>query len=111
MQFVLNNGVYKVARITGPEHNFLGIRLGGADDPLDVVPLSIKEGEQLKIEEQEVLRQVEEGLKLVNQKLDKQYYISELHFVPSDTKSTSVYIYLIQELIKRIDCGGNFSVV
>jgi len=111
MQFILDNGVYKVARITGPEHNFLGIRLGGADDPLDVVSLPVKEGEQLKIEGQEVLRQVEEGLNLVNQELDKQYFISELHFVPSDTESTSVYIFLIQELIKRIDCGGNFTVV
>ena len=31
MQFVLDNGIHKIIRITGPKHNFLGIRL--SDEP------------------------------------------------------------------------------
>ena len=111
MQFILDKDVYKVARITGPEHNFLGIRLADADQEIDVVPLPTKSGERHQIDRDGVLAQVSQGLLEANAELGKIYAISQILFVPSDTPSSSVYRYLTIELIKRIDGQGSFIVV
>lgn len=111
MQFIFDNGIYKIARITGPQHNLLGLRLSETGEVVKVVSLPIKNGEEPKVEEQEVLRQVEEGLQNINRELGRQYFISEVQYVPSDSESTSVYSFLTQELIRRIDGEGEFITI
>lgn len=108
MQFIFDKGVYKVARITGPQHNLLGVRLADSENITNVVSLSIKDNEGPLIDGDEVLGQVEAGLVAINKELDSEYFISEIQFLPSDTNSPSVYNLLIQELIKRIDSKGEF---
>lgn len=102
MQFSLNKDVYQAARITGPEHNFLGIQLANKHEKIDVVQLPLKTGECALIGKGAVVAQVEQGLLDVNISLRENYAISKIFFVPSDTPSTSVYRYLTVELIKRI---------
>lgn len=111
MQFIVEKGLYKVARITGPSHNLLAIRLSEADENIEVVPLPIKANEKVRITPQDVLCQVKSGLSSINQELGKEYFISEIQFLPSDTYSPTVYEMLTRELIKRIDVGGNFVTV
>jgi hypothetical protein len=111
MQFILDNDVYKVARITGPEHNFLGIRLADTNQGIDVVELPLKVGERRQIDTNMVLEQVVEGLQGINEELRTKYAISHVYFVPSDSPSKSVYKLLISELIRRIDGQGEFVVV
>lgn len=109
MQFVFDNGFYKVARITGSQDNLLSVRLSNTKCAIQIVPLPSKGKEVAQIDKNEVLRQVKKGLSLVNQKLEKQYFLSEIQFVSSGANSPSVYNYLIQELIMRIDSGGEFK--
>jgi hypothetical protein len=111
MQFILDKDVYKVARITGPEHNLLGIRIVGYSREIDVVQLPIKKGESHRINPDAVLAQVTQGLLEVNAELGMDYSISQILFIPSDSPSISVYRYLTVELIKRIDSQGVFLVV
>ena len=111
MQFILDNGVYKISRITGPTHNFLGIRLGDNSNSVEVSALPVKQGEAQRVEKNDVLKQVLAGLQDINSELAKGYSVSEVFFVPSDTPSSSVYKLLTIELIKRIDEGGDFLVV
>lgn len=111
MQFIKDNEVYKVARVTGPTHNFLAIRLSEEKCPTKVTALSIKQGDAERLDGQAVLSQVLNGLDAVNLELGKEYFVSEVQFVPSDSESSSVYNFLIKELIKRIDSKGNFVVV
>jgi hypothetical protein len=108
MQFVLDDGVYKVARITGSTYNFLGIRISNTEEEIKVVPLN-KSGEVAGIDERDVVRQVRSGLALVNQELSRRYSVSEVQFVTSDTYSPDVYVNLTIELIKRIDSGAQFE--
>jgi hypothetical protein len=108
MQYIFDNGVYKIARITGPQHNLLGIRLSDSECMKKIVPLPIKDNEPTLLESDEVLNQVEAGLIAINKELKRKYYISEIQFVPSDTNSPYVYSSLLKELIKRIDCKGDF---
>lgn len=111
MQFILDKDVYKVARITGPEHNFLGIRFDGGGREIEVVLLPMKNGERRQIDQDVVLAQVTEGLLEANDELGKDYTISQIFIVPSDSPSKSVYKYLTVELLKRIDRQGEFLVV
>lgn len=105
MQFAFDNGIYKVARITGPSHNFLGIQLTEQEVDITTCPLPIKEGEIPRIGSDEVLSQVKTGLALVNQEAEAKYFVSLIQFVPSDTKSPGVYEMLTVALIRRIREG------
>lgn len=103
MQFKFDDGVYKVARITGPQHNFLGIRLSDVGGEINIEALPMKNSESHRIEQDVVLAQVIEGLREINEKLGKSYFISQVFFVPSDSPSDSVYKFLIVELINKIN--------
>ena len=109
MQFIKDKEFYKVARITGPNHNFLAIRLSENECSPKIVSLPIKDKEIAKVDGKEVLKQVQSGLLTVNQELKQKYFVSEIQFVPSDTESTCIYEFLIQELIKRIHSGEEFA--
>ena len=105
MQFIFDSGLYKVARITGPAHNLLAIRLTDSDGTIEVTPLPIKSNEEPQVEFQDVLTQVKSGLASVNKELEKEYCISEIQYVPSDTNSPVVYEMLTKELkIGRASC-------
>lgn len=111
MQFIKDKDLYKVVRITGPTHNFLSIRLSETSCDIQVTPLPIKQGDFERLDGKKVLAQVLNGLDEVNQELGKEYFVSEVQFVPSDTESSTVYGFLVKELIKRIYLNGEFVVV
>lgn len=106
MQFIKERDYYKVVRITGPSHNLLSIRLSSEEcDPV-ITPLPVFDGAPTEIAEDDVYRQVVDGLNSINELLGSRYFISEIQFVPSDTKSGSVYYDLIRALLCRIyECG------
>jgi hypothetical protein len=105
MQFVHDGDFYKVARITGPQHNFLAIRLAEIDSDIEIIPLPIKLGESMKVNEAAVLGQVKSGLALANKEVGVLYFTSCAQYVPSDTPSSSVYEVLTVELIRRLHAG------
>jgi len=113
MQFIKEDDLYKVARITGPSHNLLGVRLSDVQCSIKMTPLPMSTGEIEVLDGQKVRSQVLKGLDAVNLELCKHYFISEIQFIPSDTASSSVYIDLIQSLIQWIDaedhCKGLYQ--
>lgn len=109
MQYIYDDGIYKVVRITGPKHNFLGIKLANAETKIKITTLPIKDYETSKIDADDVLNQVNEGLIVINEHLGKKYYLSEVQFIPSDTMPSDVYKFLIQELIVKIDQNKNLN--
>lgn len=46
MKFIFDNGIYKIARVTGPQNNFFGICLNKIDGEICIEALPIKEGER-----------------------------------------------------------------
>jgi len=105
MQFVYDNGFYKVARITGSQYNLLAIRLSTVEQEMEIEPLPVKEGQVARISEQQVLSQVKIGLDRVCKELGKKYFVAKIQFLPSDSPSPSIYEDLTVELIKNIDQG------
>ncbi|MBN3726001.1 hypothetical protein [Burkholderia sp. Ac-20379] len=108
MQFIFDGEFYKVARITGPKHNFLGIRLSNFAEKTKVVPLTVGADDVHRIDGRDVERQVICGLSRFNSEFGRNYSISEVQFVPTDTYSPDVYELLTVELLRRIDGGGEF---
>lgn len=111
MQFLAENDFYKVARITGPSHNFLAIRLSEKDCMTTAAALPVRNGGSSNIRKDDVLLQVLSGLQSINVELNSEYHIAEVQFIPSDTESDSVYRMLTRELVRRIHDRGGFIVV
>lgn len=106
MQFVFDNGLYKVARITGPMHNFLAIRLATSTrEEIKLTSLETKSNKPAGISGETVLAQVTSGLAHINAELGQKYAVSEVQFIASDTMSNSVYELLTTELIRKIHMG------
>ncbi|GAA6167978.1 hypothetical protein NBRC116591_17890 [Sessilibacter corallicola] len=55
-----------------------------------------------------VLAQALNDLFEVNEELGKEYFVSEVQFVRSDTKPLSVYVFLVREIIKRFESNSEF---
>jgi len=111
MRFIKDNEVYKVARITGTQDNILGVRFTESDVYTQVVEWDTKEGSVRKASSEEVLEQVLDGLREVNEGLGKNYKLSKIYFLPTDSASNSVYKFLIAEIVKRLDSKGEFITV
>ena len=108
MQFIYDDGVYKVARVASSQHNFLGISFADSCENVEIVELPLKSGERHAVARDMVLSQVIEGLQQMNDELGTQYYIEKVFFVPSDTPSDLVYKFLTIELIKRVHNKESF---
>ncbi len=108
MKFIKEGDIYKVARITGTQDNILGISLAENDTDIEIVEWNIKEGSQRKSSSHEVFEQVLKGLKKTNEELGKNYKLSKIYFLPTDSATNSIYQHLITEIIKRIDGKGEF---
>lgn len=107
MKFLKENDFYKVARIAGPSHNFLAIRLSEKDCMTAAAALPVRNGGSINIRKDDVLS----GLESINVELNSEYHIAEIQFIPSDTQSNSVYRMLTRELVRRIHNRGNFIVI
>lgn len=105
MQFVKSGEVYKVARITGVQDNFLGITLTDQQVEIELVALPVDKSGSVKISPDELLRQVMDGLSEVNLELGKDYRLAKLFYSPQESASHDVYKLLISELIRKIDAG------
>ncbi|UTZ21852.1 hypothetical protein [Vibrio campbellii] len=101
MIFNYSDGFYRLARVTGPSHNLLCIKLSNVSvDNIIITPLGKDKPENITSDE--VRKQVNEGLKQINDSCPFGFYVSEVQYVPSDTFSSTVYRNLIIEIARRI---------
>jgi hypothetical protein len=109
MQYIYDSDTYKVARISGPTHNLLGLAFGDCENcPLEVVPLKKKDDDD-GIDADDVREQVLSGIQEINEELGVNYKVRKIQFVPSDTSSRTVYKELTKEIVRKIEEGdGGF---
>jgi hypothetical protein len=103
MKVTKDGNVYKVARITGPKHNFLGLTLSGAEVPsLTVERLQVDDGgiHAGTLDEQQLVAAVRGGVTEANQKFGAHFYIAKLQYVATDTPDPSVYSLLAQTIVE-----------
>jgi len=103
MKVTKDGNVYKVARITGPKHNFLGLTLSGAEVPsLTVERLQVDDGGVYAgtLDEQQLVEAVRHGVTEANQQFGTHFYIAKLQYVVTDTPDPSVYSLLAQKIVE-----------
>jgi len=107
MKFINNAPLYKVSRITGPKHNFLGLQF--ASIPSDVEPiverLSVASSENENLIDSEVAAQVKLGLAEARSFCRGTYWLEKIQYVPTDSSPAEIYRTLAVEIIRRIEAG------
>lgn len=111
MQFSFHEGLYKAARITGPSHNMLGLSFSSQIGPIEVVELPVRPAETVRVQREDVIRQVVDAQNEFNAAFGTSYLITKIAFLPSDTYSDSVYKQLTLAIMKRLVSGEVFRVV
>lgn len=105
MQFSQDDKWHQVVRITGPNHNLLGIELSereaGFSPTVELLPTG-QEQSSYPIAPEDVRREVIGGVSEANAQLGTNYRVARIRYVPSDTPPVDVYYYLAKSLIERL---------
>jgi len=100
VQFTFDGEFYKIARITSPTHNFLGISFGDSEDGRVYIEALGESRKKESIFAKDVKEQVLLGINEINSELKSDYKVKKIQFVSSDTPSNSVYMELAKEIVK-----------
>jgi hypothetical protein len=95
--------MYKVARITGPHHNFLGLALSEEAVPsLTVERLQVgEEGRPARtLDEHQLLTAVRRGIADANQQLGTHFCVATVQYVVTDTLDVAVYALLAHHIVE-----------
>lgn len=112
MVYNKSRNFYLVTHITGPTHNLLIVRLVKSD--VEITP-------QVKVlpraggcrcglpDADAVLQNTARGVVEANALLGTNYQVAEVRFVENDSRNETVYAYMAQKLIERIEAGEEFT--
>lgn len=106
MQFHSDGQTYKAVSITGPTHNFLGIEFAQAGDESVVVaiePVQLKPNEPVRLDGEEVLKWVLDGVREANEELGTAYRPQRITFVLGDSPPAEVYRSLAKRIAHRLN--------
>lgn len=110
MQFVKFGEFLAVARITGPTHNLLQIRLSNSpQEPLVCECLPATNAcRHAHLDEAAIIKAVIGGIAEANQQLGSTYTISHIRYVENDTKPEAVYGFMAKRILEHLHSGGEF---
>ncbi|HEX8955327.1 MAG TPA: hypothetical protein VF798_03580 [Burkholderiaceae bacterium] len=105
MQFIDDAPLFRVVRITGPEHNLLGIQFSAMplDGPPAVEALDADSGELKELQAEDVAIQVRQGLALAAKEFGHEYHVEKIQFVTTDSMPATIYCALALELVRRME--------
>lgn len=100
MKVTNQDGIYKASRITGPKHNYLGLKMS-ATPPTNtsVVPRRIND-ELAGIDEEQLVAAVIRGIEDANRIIAKPLYPQLIEYVPSDTPDYAAYTQLSKAIVE-----------
>jgi len=104
VHFHCDGAIHKVARITGPTHNLLGIEFHTSKETeaLAVDALPEDRGRGVKLDEAEVVRHVLTGISEANEKLRTAYRPKRIQYVPGDSAPTEIYRLLAAAIVEHM---------
>lgn len=107
MKLIVDNDKFKMAFVSGPRHNFLSLVI--VDNKLnfefEINDLSDDNKGGIN-NQQQVKKQILEGLDYVNKELGTNYRISHAEYSSSDTSSNNLYTALTINIIKEAHSNG-----
>ena len=112
MQFTRVGNLFKVARITGPSHNLLGIEFRERTDPpsddvgVEVVPA---ETDRTFLSSSEVRREVLLGVADANEEFGTDFVVKRIEFSPTDSPPAETYRFLARTIVDRLAKHQSFG--
>jgi hypothetical protein len=103
MNIVKVGEVYKATRITGPQHNYLGLVLSETGvESVTIEPLSVDTSEVAveTLDDQQLFDAVQRGVTEANKALGTRFRIARLQYVPTDTPNPATYSTLAQYIVE-----------
>lgn len=107
MHFTKTKDCYRVARITGPSHNLLGLRFTDESVNAELVDLA-PQGQGTRLSAAAVEQAVMRGVEKANADFSASYRVARIEFVGSDTPRAEVYESLAYAIVERLVNGGAF---
>lgn len=105
MQFTDKDPLYRIVRITGPQHNLLGLEIAPA--PIAGEPtleaLDRDAGKVVRLDGGQVAAQVMLGVDDACGELATRYHVEKIQYVAEDTPPVEVYRALARQLVLWID--------
>ena len=105
MQFIDNKPIYKIIRVTGPQHNMLVVRL--SDKKLDSLPAieDLESNDKCvgKLIAEEVRQQVMQGVEQASLELGRSYFVEKIQYLSTDSLPVSIYKDLAVEIVRRVN--------
>lgn len=111
MQFVRHGDFLTAARITGPTHNLVSIRLGAPIDELTSCECFPAAGgcRHGSLSKPEIIRHVLKGAAEANEHLGTSYAVLGIRYVENDTPPESAYWLMARAIIEHLHGGGQFA--
>ena len=105
MQFVNEAPVYKLVRVTGPQHNLLVLRFSATplDRPIRVEALDAAHVRANPIGAGEVLENVARAVEGCAVEFGRKYFIEAIQYLAGDSRPVDVYYEMTKEIIRRIE--------
>jgi len=98
MQFSIKEGFHRVARVTGPEHNFLAVNFEGTGDCfVEVLDDICPDG----LTSEDINRAVQAGVNRANSEQGTTLEAKQIQYLQSDTRRLDTYELLGYELALR----------
>ena len=107
MQFAYDGTFHKVARITGPTHNMLSLRL--IDGLGSSAPSVVNIGNQGSLNGGAVASAVLAGVAEANRRFDAHYSVAVLRYCEDDTPPESIYQLLAFSIVERLVADPSFG--
>jgi hypothetical protein len=104
MQVYRDGNTYKIAKIAGPKHNFLGLVLDlrkQTSTPRVQAISTHQHGMPASISGDEVLKQVTKGVANANLEFKSHFVVDAIEYVPTDTPDDGVYTLLARRIIEE----------
>ncbi len=104
MRVTIENGMYKGSHITGPTHNYLGVKFGKQIDhsfTIDVLPPIGGCTHGLGLTGDEVRPWVEEGLRAAENEIGRKFPIERAEVIENDNRRPEVYRELARQIVLR----------
>jgi len=102
MKVTLDNGVYKSSRISGPNHNYLGMSFSQSEVVPRVIPKRLTEDDSIgsAVDGEKVLGVVRQVVADMTSHLSISMYVATVEFVPTDSNSLEAYEELARVITK-----------
>ncbi len=98
MKVTKHNDVYKASRITGPKHNYLGLRMSTSPPTeMSILPHNLND-ELSVVDVTQLVDAVNAGIEESNQANAKTVFVLSIEYVPSDTPDYATYSLLAKAI-------------